>query len=181
MLSHGKNILNTNKYNFVKNRALETQNGTMYITSSGNWYGIPDYIPLSNFKDGDYLIASPRSTICYYNDSKNFLNYSDTNHKITIPINAKYYRIDTHKDYLNIYQLEIGENLTSYDSYKEHKIEILLPEPLRSLDNVCDTIEQREDGVYLIQRIKQMRLSGFENWTMIDIDAAQTSKYFFIT
>ena len=48
---------------------------------------------------------------------------------------------------------------------KQNKTQILLDEPLMKLPNgVCDTIEQRDDGVYLVQRIEKVAYTtGDEN------------------
>ena len=53
-------------------------------------------------------------------------------------------------------QLEEGTQATTYEPYKQDKKEISfnLDGGLKSLPNgVCDTIEQREDGFYLVQRV----------------------------
>ena len=55
--------------------------------------------------------------------------------------------------------------------YKEDKKEILLPieSGLKSLSNgVYDTIEQRNDGVYLVQRVGKVMLNGSEEWVLIN-------------
>ena len=59
----------------------------------------------------------------------------------------------------------LSKNNESADgvNYQQDKKEILLPANggLKSLPNgVCDTIEQRNDGVYLVQRVKKMPLYG---------------------
>ena len=59
----------------------------------------------------------------------------------------------------------LSKNNLSADgvNYKEYKKEILLPidDGLKSMPNgVADTIEQRSDGVYLVQRVKKMPLYG---------------------
>ena len=55
------------------------------------------------------------------------------------------------------------DTATEYEPYKEDKKEILLPIDggLKSLPNgVADTIEQREDGVYLVQRIGLLQVGN---------------------
>lgn len=62
-------------------------------------------------------------------------------------------------------QLEINNVATEYAPYVEDKTQILLDEPLMKLpDGTCDTIEQRDDGVYLVQRIEKVAyVEGDEN------------------
>lgn len=74
------------------------------------------------------------------------------------------------------------DTATEYEPYKEINKEILLPIEggLKSLPNgVCDTIEQREDGVYLVQRVGFVKLQGNENWNLISVDTGANTKYFF--
>lgn len=75
-----------------------------------------------------------------------------------------------------------GQNYFTYEPHKENRKEILLPIEggLKSLPNgVCDTIEQRENGVYLVQRVGFIKLQGNENWSLISIDTGVNTKYFF--
>ena len=63
---------------------------------------------------------------------------------------------------------------SNYESYKEDKKEILLPIEggLKSLPNgVCDTIEQREDGVYLVQRVGKIDLANANYSVSVDSEA----------
>ena len=67
-------------------------------------------------------------------------------------------------------------------NYKEYKKEILLPIEggLKSLPNeVGDTIEQRNDGVYLVQRVCKVVLNGSEAWTKSSWSMTNTFKFDF--
>lgn len=64
-------------------------------------------------------------------------------------------------------QIEEGTVGTAYVKSNYNKKEILmsLDGGLKSLPNgTCDTIEQREDGVYLVQRVGKVVLNGSEDW-----------------
>ena len=66
--------------------------------------------------------------------------------------------------------------------YKEYKKEILLPVEggLKLLPNgVYDTIEQRNDGVYLVQRVGKVVLNGNEAWTKSSWSMTNTFKFDF--
>ena len=68
-------------------------------------------------------------------------------------------------------QLEEGSQATSCEPYKEDKKEILLSLDggLKSLpDGTCDTIEQREDGIYLVQRVGKYTWTGAESFSLDD-------------
>ena len=67
-------------------------------------------------------------------------------------------------------------------NYKEYKKEILLQVDggLKSLpNNVADTIEQRNDGVYLVQRVGKVVLNGSETWTKSSWSMTNTFKFDF--
>lgn len=66
--------------------------------------------------------------------------------------------------------------------YQQYKKEILLPIDggLKSLpNNVDDTIEQRNDGVYLVQRVCKVVLNGSETWTKSSWAMTNTFKFDF--
>ena len=66
--------------------------------------------------------------------------------------------------------------------YQQDKKEILLPIEggLKSLSNgVADTIEQRNDGVYLVQRVCKVVLNGSETWTKSSWSMTNTFKFDF--
>ena len=67
-------------------------------------------------------------------------------------------------------------------NYKEYKKEILLTIDggLKSLPNgTSDTIEQRADGVYLVQRVCKVVLNGSETWTKSSWTMTNTFKFDF--
>ena len=78
----------------------------------------------------------------------------------------------------------LSKNKESADdnNYKQDKKEILLPVDggLKSLpNNVADTIEQRNDGVYLVQRVCKVVLNGSEAWTKSSWNMTNTFKFDF--
>lgn len=101
----------------------------------------------------------------YYNENKEHIGYSDLQYNrnvITTPNNACYLRLkyDLPEKFYDISIVE-GETPTSYIEPKQHKTEILLDEPLRSLPNgVCDEIV----GNKLIRRIGVKIFNGNESW-----------------
>ena len=78
----------------------------------------------------------------------------------------------------------LSKNKESVDdnNYKQDKKEILLPVDggLKSLpNNVADTIEQRNDGVYLVQRVGKVVLNGSETWYKSSWSMTNTFKFDF--
>ena len=78
----------------------------------------------------------------------------------------------------------LSKNKESVDdnNYKQDKKEILLPVDggLKSLpNNVADTIEQRNDGVYLVQRVGKVVLNGSERWDRSSWSMTNTFKFDF--
>ena len=78
----------------------------------------------------------------------------------------------------------LSKNKESVDdnNYKQDKKEILLPVDggLKSLpNNVADTIEQRNDGVYLVQRVGKVVLNGNERWDKSSWSMTNTFKFDF--
>ena len=78
----------------------------------------------------------------------------------------------------------LSKNKESADdnNYKQDKKEILLPVDggLKSLpNNVADTIEQRNDGVYLVQRVGKVVLNGSETWYKSSWSMTNTFKFDF--
>lgn len=75
----------------------------------------------------------------------------------------------------------LAENDTSYEPYKEEKKEITLPieNGLKSLpDGTKDTIEQRKDGFYLVQRIIKFNLSDLDYHVDVDSSNGVIVKHF---
>lgn len=81
--------------------------------------------------------------------------------------------------------LTLGAKKYEYEAYKEDKKEILLPIEggLKSLPNgVCDTIEQREDGVYLVQKVGKVIFDGSRNeWGLQSINSNNIANFIIST
>ena len=115
--------------------------------------------------------------VAFYDINKNFISISRKSSDI-IPNNCRYIRVGFMPttwdnsvivvEHIMELQIELGNNKTSYIKPKQHKTEILLDEPLRSLPNgVCDEIV----GNKLIRRIGKIVLDK-NNWRL------QTNKHF---
>lgn len=156
ILSKNKNLFNGK---VMGKGYFNPQNGVLVPSNTNLYY---DFIPI---KGDTYVnISSQLSVtggiIVQYDENKNFISATDRvfPRKEKINANAKYIRISVNYSNANCnqemsdnakIQLEY-DNQTSYVEPKQHKTEILLDEPLRSLPNgVCDEII----GNKLIRRV----------------------------
>lgn len=125
----------------------------------------------SNFVLGD---------VYTYNENKKYMKVLAINKSegyITLDDNIKYIMFNikaqnlvdnfTVNDVPAVIMICESNKKLNFEPYKEEKKEISLPIEggLKSLpDGTCDTIEQREDGVYLVQRIEKVTYAeGDEN------------------
>lgn len=130
----GKNLYNLNAEGVLKNTLLSAT-GT---TSSNTSYEVTDYMAIPA---GETFVISrsggtkttPR-TIVYYDSNKTFVSGLDLpTYKNTVPTGASYVRVTYGNDSVNL-QIEVGQNVTSYESYKEvfeldqSKVSIDIPE-----------------------------------------------------
>ena len=131
---------------------------------------------LKAYDDSKQLFA-----VYEYDKDKKFIRYSANISKGTSD-KTRYINFRTGFPGLNSkIQLELGKTSSNtFEAHKEDKKEILLPiqDGLKGLPNgTCDTIEQRADGVYLVQRVQKLAYTeGDENNTNYLTDKVNTYK-----
>ena len=159
ILTHGKNIYNGV---FFGNKYVDIDNGG--VLNTGENCGTSDFIEVS--PQTNYVINNLEAEcIGFYDKNKAFISGVRSNN-LTTPQNTKFIRCTIKPKELK-FQLEEGTQATSYEPYKQDKkeISISLDGGLKSLSSgVADTIEQKEDGFYLVQRIGKTILNGSEAW-----------------
>lgn len=170
ILTHGKNLLPPLKnYSTTIGYPLKgiLKNGVKYkaINLAGQ------LIKVSESKDSDTFLAQSTNGIIEftYDGSGNLFVWKQYPDNIELYYNEN---VD------NIMIMEQGLS-DEFVPYKQDKKEILvsLDGGLKSLPNgVCDTIEQKEDGVYLVQRIGKVVLNGSENWDNFRIEESGLSR-----
>lgn len=169
ILSNNKNLLfggfekgnldNTTSNEFNQVGYVRTKN---FIQCNAN-----EYLKLST--NSPYRV----SQLFFYDKDKKFISRGSS----LTPMNCKFVRATIAKidgseisdnDILianSLTQLEVGTTITSYTEPEQHKTEILLNEPLRSLPNgVCDEII----GNKLIRRVGKMNFSDLSKFGRID-------------
>ena len=160
ILSKNKNLCDKVVYGDI----LQTNGGFLKsdaVVRSNHIKVKPDTV----YRISETLVASSNwMAIFEYDKNKKFINYHHNKHMRTSSethyIAFKYHNGENIK---SKFQLEEGDYKTSYIEPKQHKTEILLNEPLRSLPNgVCDEIV----GNKIIRRIGKKIIDGSERWTM---------------
>lgn len=121
-----------------------------YSDSTYGHYGIDCFDKLTKQRVHINVRTFTANLNLYYYTVKFYTNKTDQ------PVKG-----DISVTYSNI-QLEEGGNPTPHETYKEHKLRYVLPEPLRSLPNgVCDEITA--DGM-VVQRVGKVVFNGSEDW-----------------
>lgn len=162
LLSHGKNLLNTN--DFTDNKFLSYDDGSIQELREGRcitekFYELPQNIVLSsseNLWKGFWIYDANLKFI------RNVESQNDV--LVTKQSNEKYYRIGIQKLRESILskkvQLEEGAIKTEYEPYKCNKKNILIKEPLSE----WDTMYEDNGQVKVFRGAKQYTITGNENW-----------------
>lgn len=100
-----------------------TSNGTV---ESVTWYKVSDYIDVSGLEYITYYntcgSTSALRKFCFYDNDKNFISApgSENNSNpvtLSVPQNAKYFRMPVAPTYLDICQLNAGQHILAYEPY----------------------------------------------------------------
>lgn len=187
ILSKSKNLFDVNKIDTLSKCKIlnkNNENGEVTISYNGNYvnFGInlTEYIDVligKTFRASYSEVINTNSNAKLsiqlngrYKDGTNFYLYPSTT-PITITDNMEtltfaIFSNNTEQELQGTFtikkvQLEIGELTTSFVPCNQHKTEILLNEPLRSLPNgICDEIVDNK----LIRRVGKVTLTGEEGW-----------------
>ena len=148
-------VTGLNKYKFTTDHTTKIQNQILYIGMNNTELpNVDDYMTLSNFIliEGDWNNKEVPSSITGIESTG-----EKEGNKISVLSKNK-------------------------DSSKQDKKEILvsLDGGLKSLPNgVSDTIEQKEDGFYLVQRIGKVVLNGVEPWVDSSVKSDNIIRFYF--
>lgn len=165
ILSHNKNLLNTNE--FTNNKFLSYEDGTIQEAREGRcitekFYELPQNIVLSsseNLWKGFWI----------YDVNFKFIRNVESQNDVLVTkqSNEKYYRIGIQELRESILskkvQLEEGTIKTEYEPYKDDKKDILIKEPLRSVGNISDELYEDNGQVKINRYVKEYTFTGDEN------------------
>lgn len=160
ILSYSDNLYNT----ILEKGDIINNNGQ--ITPSSGIARTKDYIFLPQSKKLYFKINFKPNTnwiaVFFYDKDKNFIKKEDTwvlsNVSFDVPTNAKYikFKIDNvNSIYIEDIQITYNTN-ARYQSYKCDKKDILIKEPLRSKDDICDLLYE-DNGQVKIDRYVGIR------------------------
>ena len=159
ILSHNKNLL----YNPL------IEKNCYYSYSSGNkkssdYYDSYKAVVKPNTQYSIFPQVEEISNVTFWDNNNNFIGGLANDFTFVTPSNCCYIKFAVAQTLKKV-MLNLGVQTNIYIEPKQNKTQILLDEPLMKLPNgVCDTIEQRDDGVYLVQRIEKVAYTtGDEN------------------
>ena len=161
--SLGKNLFNKNDIVEGKlNSSGEVISDDSYVTSN--------YIPIIGNR-GNLTISNNSGNneyICLYDMDfglSNAINIgSSTTKTVNIDNLCHYLRVTVNKTKLNEYQVQYGSSSSSYQEHQSSQITYIMDEPLRSINEVADTIYVDNGAVYLERKIGSTIWNGTEEW-----------------
>ncbi|HHD2772579.1 TPA: DUF2479 domain-containing protein, partial [Clostridium perfringens] len=166
ILSHGKNLFNVNN---SKQGLLNVNTGILFETNTSN---TSDYIKVEKGKN--YIINGEGGEIrgyygVLYDCSKRYVAQKTFSKNTPFTFEQDgYFRFSyaSEEDGLPATNIifEEGTQVSAYEPYKEDKKDILIKEPLRSLDeNIYDVIQESNGQVIVNRAIGQYTFTGDEN------------------
>lgn len=119
----GKNLFDSKKFPIILNKAIDTNTGKVYESLSGNYCAIEKYIhfPYS----GKKVSFNASMTLCAYDKDYKFINTVNRNNG-QVPIGTMYVRFDIKTVEKDKAQIELSENATTYEPYKEQTIQLTI-------------------------------------------------------
>lgn len=165
----GKNLFDSKKFPIILNRAIDTDTGKAYESLSGNYCAIEKYIhfPYS----GKKVSFNASMTLCAYDKDYKFINTVNKNNG-QVPIGTMYVRFDIKTVEKDKAQIELSENATTYEPYKEQTIQltiILNSIPVSSGGNVTIDGQQYIADYVDVERGKLVRMVGVTNQDTFEV------------
>ena len=171
----GKNLFDSKKFPIILNRAIDTNTGNLYESLSGNYCATEKYIPFpySGKKKKKKVSFNASMSLCAYDKDYKFISTVNKNNG-QVPTGTMYVRFDIRTEDKDKAQIELSENTTTYEPYKEQTIQLpitLNAIPVSSGGNVTIDGQQYiadyvdvERGM-LVKRVYEYVFSGKERWT----------------
>lgn len=119
----GKNLFDSKKFPIILNRAIDTNTGNAYVSSSGNYCAIEKYIPFPY--SGKKVSFNASMSLCAYDKDYKFISAVNKNNG-QVPTGTMYVRFDIRTKDKDKAQIELSENTTTYEPYKEQTIQLLI-------------------------------------------------------
>lgn len=172
----GKNLFDSKKFPIILNRAIDTNTGKIYESLSGNYCATEKYIPFPY--SGKKVSFNASMTLCAYDKDYKFINTVNRNNG-QVPTGTMYVRFDIKTEEKDKAQIELSENATTYEPYKEQTIQLpvtLNAIPVSSGGNVTINGQQYIADYVDVERGKLVRMvgeyeiTGNEDWTFTAVE-----------
>lgn len=138
----GKNLFDSKKFPIILNRGIDTNTGNIYQSMSGKYCATEKYIPFPY--SGKKISFNASMSLCAYDQDYKFISTVNKNNG-RVPSGTMYVRFDIKIEDKDKVQIELSENTTTYEPYKEQTIQLLITLnaiPVSSDGNV--TINQQQ-------------------------------------
>lgn len=153
----GKNLFDSKKFPIISNRAIDTNTGAMYESLSGNYCATEKYIPFPY--SGKKISFNASMSLCAYDKDYKFISTVNKNNG-QVPTGTMYVRFDIKTEEKDKAQIELSENATTYEPYKEQTIQLpitLNAIPVSSDGNVTINGQQYVADYVDVERGKVVR------------------------
>lgn len=117
----GKNLFDSKKFPIILNRAIDTNTGKLYESLSGNYCATEKYIPFPY--SGKKVSFNASMSLCAYDKDYKFISTVNKNNG-QVPTGTMYVRFDIRTEDKDKAQIELSENTTTYEPYKEQTIQL---------------------------------------------------------
>lgn len=153
----GKNLFDSKKFPIILNRAIDTNTGNLYESLSGNYCATEKYIPFPY--SGKKVSFNASMSLCAYDKDYKFISAVNKNNG-QVPTGTMYVRFDIRTEDKDKAQIELSENTTTYEPYKEQTIQLpitLNAIPVSSGGNVTINGQQYVSDYIDVERGKVVR------------------------
>ena len=117
----GKNLFDSKKFPIILNRAINGNTGNIYVSSSGNYCATEKYIPFPY--SGKKISFNASMSLCAYDQDYKYISVIDKRNG-QVPSGTIYVRFDIKVEDKDKVQIELSENTTTYEPYKEQTIQL---------------------------------------------------------
>lgn len=119
----GKNLFDSKKFPIILNRGIDTNTGNIYQSTSGKYCATEKYIPFPY--SGKKISFNASMSLCAYDQDYKFISSVNKNND-RVPSGTMYVRFDIKIEDKDKVQIELSENTTTYEPYKEQTIQLLI-------------------------------------------------------
>lgn len=119
----GKNLFDSKKFPIILNRGIDTNTGNIYQSMSGKYCATEKYIPFPY--SGKKISFNASMSLCAYDQDYKFISSVNKNNG-RVPSGTMYVRFDIKTEDKDKVQIELSENTTTYEPYKEQTIQLLV-------------------------------------------------------